>query len=176
MTNTTWSVLPEDYLKCLGEMISVHSFVEMLVYTLFMDCCGLDEDSAKVIIDKGNLKPAQMKEIISALLELRPSDDPDADRALKAALGDYKLLTERRNQFAHWQWGISNQGPSVTNFLKQRPGAQPTMQQVSSEDLRLVVEGLRSVASRIIVNTPSARASMPKEMRQVFGGDGGEFA
>lgn len=173
MANATWSVLPEDYLKCLGEMISVHSFVEMMVYSLFMDCCGLDEDSARILIDKGNLKPAHMKEIISALLEHRSSDDPDADRSLKVALSDYKLLTEKRNQFAHWQWGLSSQGLSVTNFLKQRPGGLPTMQQVSIEDLRLVIEGLRSVANQILVNMPSARATIPTEIRQMLGGTGG---
>lgn len=170
MTTASWSVLPDDYLKNLGEMIAAHSFVEMVVYTLFMDCCGLDEDSAKVVIEKGSLKPAQMKEIVSALIDLKPSADPNADRELKAALGDYKQLTNKRNQFAHWQWGHSNTGPSVTNFLKQRPGAQPTMQQVSIEDLRSVIEGLRTVAMRIILNMPSARGALPPELRQLFGG------
>lgn len=168
MTISHFNAITPEYAQQLGQMIAIHSLAEAVVFSVFLDCCGLDEAQARVIINLGKVKVSDMPAITEQLLDLRVSDDAEADATLKAALRELRQLTEQRNKFAHWQWGVGDNGVGISNLVKGKMGQPPKNQLVPLEELQNLTRGIQDVVTRLMLCTPTARRSIPPDLRDLF--------
>ncbi|MBH9648047.1 hypothetical protein [Burkholderia vietnamiensis] len=161
----------EARLRALGDVVTAHAHGEALIYTAFVDYSGIDADRLRIIQEHGQVKIGHMPRIIKAFIEHFPSDDPTADETVRNALAEFDKLTQQRNKFVHWQWGVGTEGqPAISNFVKQRVGGEFATQPFSLEELRTLSDRLRNVTSVLALNLPSSRDSIPKDIRDAFAG------
>lgn len=168
MTTSHFNAITPEYAQQLGHMIAAHSLAEAVVFSVFLDCCGLEEAQARVIINVGKIKVSDMPAITEQLLDLRVSDDAEADATLKAALRELRQLTEQRNKFAHWQWGAGDNGLGISNLVKGKMGQPPKSQPVPLEELQNLTQRIQDVVTRLMLCTPTARRAMPTDLRDLF--------
>ncbi|HDR9151512.1 TPA: hypothetical protein QDA88_003896 [Burkholderia vietnamiensis] len=131
----------------------------------------IDADRLRIIQEHGQVKIGHMPHIIKALIEHFPSDDPTADETVRNALTEFDKLTQQRNKFVHWQWSVGIEGqPLISNVIKQRVGGEFATLPFSLEELRALADRLRNVTSVLVLNLPSSRDSIPKDIRDAFAG------
>ncbi|WP_131728059.1 hypothetical protein [Achromobacter xylosoxidans] len=168
MTTSHFNAISPEHAQQLGQMIAAHSMAEAVVFSVFLDCCGLEEAQARVIINVGKIKVSDMPAITEQLLDLKASDDAEADATLKAALRELRQLTEQRNKFAHWQWGVGDNGLGISNLVKGKMGQPPKSQPVPLEELQNLTQRIQDVVTRLMLCTPTARRAMPAALRDLF--------
>ncbi|AJW45490.1 hypothetical protein EPIRMAN_GEN20615_19100 [Ralstonia mannitolilytica] len=159
----------EARLRALGEVVTTHAHCEALVYTAFMDYSAIDADRLRIIQEHGRVKVADMPKIIKAFIEHFPSDDAEADQRVQDALKEFDRLTQQRNKFVHWQWGVGVAGvPSISDITKQRVGGDIRSESFDLEELHTLANRLQAIIGVLAVNLPSTRGVIPKHIREAF--------
>ena len=159
---------PSDAMKQeIGQVVINHALCDDPLLELFMTLSGTSRSTAYILVQSLNLKAGGMTKAILDLANTRsPAINPDLNSRLTLAIGDYRKLSQLRNEVAHWQWYPSEQGAetaNASNVMRRNSDDSQVIKEFTLHNLKqlsvsliITYSALKLVSGLIPLTSPSA--------------------
>lgn len=107
-------------LQEIGQIMVNHSYCEWGIKQLFIALLKAPADHAKALIDSQNMKAITMTKTIDLIIKDNSLKLPSEFLTrISGCLASYRNLSARRNQVAHWNWLMEENGVAeAQNLMK----------------------------------------------------------
>lgn len=169
-----YKIGPTDEMKReIGQVVINHAYSENALKGLFIVLARLEKPVSEVVMKNFNPKGIPITKAVTSLID----DDRDISSLVKLRIqevvADYKRLSEARNIYCHWAWGMSENGRQEAIVYNDQLGymEKNTPRTVTLHELKTVAFSLAQIVGAIHLLTSLIGSGMPeKEVFEAFSG------
>ena len=159
---------PSDAMKQeIGQIVINHALCDAPLLNLFTTLSGTSEATAYILIQSMNLKASGMTKSILDLAKIKqPPIDSELSSRLTRAIGEYRKLSQLRNEIAHWQW-LPSEGDTQTakasNVMRRNADSSEVIKEFTLHNLKQLSTGLITVFSALSLFSGLIQHDIPEQ-------------